>query len=344
MNCNRLIWTMLDTPNQDEFFLIENRQAGKWDRNLPGHGMMVARVDSSNVRVWWQNTVNCDPKHMYYELLRAGNTTSGALASDPFPGIFGVSNLTNTTLPNLKTWAGTANAYELMRINEKNGVITFDLVKAGQSKYAVETFNSIALNATTGMGDMTSWQLAQCTMTEVEGNDRAVAMKNPSVLRMTAPIYYDINQVAFEVNNLSGDAAKIALQYTIDGKNWKNMTTSLGNTYISVPGSSHFFTYWNASFVKTQPIQFRITMTAGSKTAPCYVDNFTVFYTGTPGQNGVRGDLNGDGNVDVTDVDIIIDMVLGKKEINLKTADLNGNNMVDVADVDVLIDIVLGRQ
>ena len=55
----------LNTPNENEFFLIENRQPGKWDRYLPGHGMMVARVDSSDTRVWWQNTVNCNPDHMY---------------------------------------------------------------------------------------------------------------------------------------------------------------------------------------------------------------------------------------------------------------------------------------
>ncbi len=57
----------------------------------------------------------------------------------------------------------------------------------------------------------------------------------------------------------------------------------------------------------------------------------------------VRGDMNGDGIVDVTDVDIMIDMVLGKAPQDLTKADLDGNGLVDVSDVDMLIDIVLGK-
>ena len=216
------------------------------------------------------------------------------------------------------------------------------MVKAGQSKSVVETFNSLPLTATTGNGDITSWQLAQCTLTEVADGDHAVAMKNPSVLKMTQPVYFNTSQACFDVKNTSGDAAKIALQYTIDGNNWKNATSSLGNTYINVAGGANFTTYWNVSFVKTQPVQFRIAMTAGSKTAPCLVDNFTIFYTGTPGGTGVRGDLNGNGTVDVADVNIMIDMVLGK-QAPTPAADLNNNGTVDVSDVNALIDIVLGK-
>ena len=57
----------------------------------------------------------------------------------------------------------------------------------------------------------------------------------------------------------------------------------------------------------------------------------------------VWGDLNFDGIVDVTDVSIAIDMVLGKREPDLLLADLDGNGMVDVSDVGMLIDIVLGK-
>lgn len=57
----------------------------------------------------------------------------------------------------------------------------------------------------------------------------------------------------------------------------------------------------------------------------------------------VTGDLNGDGIVDVTDVSIIIDMVLGKVEKDLEKADLTGDGEIDVSDVSSLIDIVLGK-
>ena len=62
-----------------------------------------------------------------------------------------------------------------------------------------------------------------------------------------------------------------------------------------------------------------------------------------PAFSQTRGDLNGDDIVDVTDVSIMIDMVLGKQEHNLAIGDLDGNSMIDVSDVSAIIDIVLGK-
>ena len=59
--------------------------------------------------------------------------------------------------------------------------------------------------------------------------------------------------------------------------------------------------------------------------------------------NGLRGDLNSDGIVDVSDLNVMIDMMLGKQTMNLSTADLNGDGWVDVSDVSTLIDIALGK-
>lgn len=57
---------------------------------------------------------------------------------------------------------------------------------------------------------------------------------------------------------------------------------------------------------------------------------------------GKRGDLNGDNIVDVSDVNLMIDMVLGKWN-PIPAADLNNSGLVDVSDVNLLIDIVLGK-
>ena len=121
----------LDTQVKREFFLIENRQkTSKWDKYLPGHGMVVFRVDSTNANVWRENTVNCNPKHNYFEVLRAGGgNKSGAFASDPFPGTKRVTTLNNITEPaNLLTWSGMPSLLGFENIKEKDGVITFDIV------------------------------------------------------------------------------------------------------------------------------------------------------------------------------------------------------------------------
>lgn len=123
----------LNTPEKKESFYIENRQRTKWDRALPGHGMLIFRVDSTNTPAWeYYNSVNDNPQHPYYELLRAGGVKSGsyfaaaATASDPFPGTRGITTVNNETSPSLKTWSGKLSNLGLRNIRENQGVITFE--------------------------------------------------------------------------------------------------------------------------------------------------------------------------------------------------------------------------
>ncbi len=341
---------ILRTPQNKEYFIMENRQkTSKWDAYLPGHGMLVTRVDSTNTYYWTVNQVNNNASRMYYELLRAGNTSTGALASDPFPGTYGVAALTNTTQPNLKTYSGRACSYIITNIAESNGVISFNLKTPGNEKTLVETFNQIGEsteNIYEAQGDIALWRLAQCQSVVVDGTNRAVAMKNPSVLQMQEPIYYNIEQVTFEVNNTSSVAAKIALQYTVDGgKKWNNAKTSTGATSFSVAGNAAITTYWAVELSNMQPTQFRIQMTGGSKTAPMQVDNFTVYYTGEQGQGTTyeTGDVNGDGVVDVNDINILINIILERDSADNYDgrAYIAGGTTVSIEDLNMLINIML---
>ena len=58
-----------------------------------------------------------------------------------------------------------------------------------------------------------------------------------------------------------------------------------------------------------------------------------------------KGDVNGDGEVDVNDVNILINVVLGKEDGNKYDgrANVDGSGDVDVNDVNTLINIVLGK-
>lgn len=117
----------LNTPVNKEFFMIENRQKTKWDAKLPGHGMLIFRVDSTNAQIWQSNAVNNYPNHNYYELLRAGGYQNGDSSSDPFPGSGRVTTISNETSPaNLKTWAGKEASIGLTNITEHNGQISFE--------------------------------------------------------------------------------------------------------------------------------------------------------------------------------------------------------------------------
>ena len=58
------------------------------------------------------------------------------------------------------------------------------------------------------------------------------------------------------------------------------------------------------------------------------------------------GDINCDRVIDVSDVDVIIDNILGRQELEGKgfiNADLTHDGIIDVADVNALIDLILGK-
>ena len=128
----------IDSPVKNEFFLLENRQNGdfKWDAYLPGHGLLVYRVDKSNQSVWDDNHVNVKAERNYYELVRARgyekmDEYTIATGYDPFPGLGKVTTLHNGTEPaNLKTWSGKATKWGLFNISENDGVISFEIQDA----------------------------------------------------------------------------------------------------------------------------------------------------------------------------------------------------------------------
>jgi hypothetical protein len=54
------------------------------------------------------------------------------------------------------------------------------------------------------------------------------------------------------------------------------------------------------------------------------------------------GDTNGDSVINVLDVIIMVNMILGEIQIDLNTADMNGDGLVNVSDVVLLINTILG--
>ena len=61
-----------------------------------------------------------------------------------------------------------------------------------------------------------------------------------------------------------------------------------------------------------------------------------------PAGPGTKGDLDGNGVVDVDDLNMVINMMLGKAE-KTPAADTNGDGNVDVDDMNIIINIMLGK-
>ena len=59
-------------------------------------------------------------------------------------------------------------------------------------------------------------------------------------------------------------------------------------------------------------------------------------------KTSVKGDVNGDGVIDVADISAIISVMAGTA--NYDNADVNGDKVVDVADISNVIDIMAGNK
>ena len=72
-------------PNPTTFYMIENRQQEGWDEHLPGHGMMLTKVQY-NYNRWFQNIVNNSSSKMGVDLIEAkSNSDNQGKATDLFP-------------------------------------------------------------------------------------------------------------------------------------------------------------------------------------------------------------------------------------------------------------------
>jgi len=57
------------------------------------------------------------------------------------------------------------------------------------------------------------------------------------------------------------------------------------------------------------------------------------------------GDIDGDGQVTVSDINVIINMMAGMDDGSIDTtiADVDGDGQVTLSDINVIIDIILGK-
>ena len=341
---------ILYSPVEKEYWIIDNRQKSRWDYYLPGHGMVICRVDSTSVSPWTNHQVNCNPTHMYYEMVRAGNTTSDDLASDPFPGTKCNTMWCSRSIPMAKTWGGYMCDKGLYNIRETDGVITFDVRDESDVTCLIEDFETMPATTSTSEtgveGRFTKWNFTKCNVVETEegvGHDaQAVKMLLPSQFTMATPIRKSINLVSFFVQNTSTTASKFALTYSLDGgTTWQKPRHSAGASPATIGGRESNIIFWPVDIKKSENVIFRVAMSAGSKTIPAYVDDFTVYYT----DSGVSipGDANGDGVVDITDANIAINIILGNLSLSdYPDADVDGNGECNITDVNAIINIILG--
>ena len=108
-------------PDPTTFYLLENRQQTGWDEYLPGHGLMLTKIQY-NYKKWFDNTVNNTAKSMGVDLIEADGKAPNYDDARPSNGYMGKAK---------DLFPAGANAYTLItdhaieEITEENGQISF---------------------------------------------------------------------------------------------------------------------------------------------------------------------------------------------------------------------------
>lgn len=296
----------INSSIKNEYFLIENRQQTGWDAYLPGHGMTVMRVDSTNVDVWEKNAINCNPAHNYLELLRATpNTKSSGTTTtvtdsqgDPFPGSGNVTAISNETSPSLRSWTGTASPVIITNIAENgDGIISFSTVAEDVPTdfEDFETMNFTSGADTIAEGRFCKWSLsgkaAVMPAEENAGNGgKAVGFLRKSELR-TSVIDRKVSALELTIFNPTSSMANFRCHYSVNnGQTWVALKNIDGMDITSLQAGTSQNVIFNVS---VENAMFRVMEYTGSNSDYCYVDDIKFTYEKGSGVESVMTGADG---------------------------------------------------
>lgn len=266
-----------------EHFIIENRQKVKWDASMEGKGMLIWRVDSSNVSLWEKNDVNTMPDHPLFELVRAMPDTKSSStkitdsAGDPFPGSGKVTTISNSTTPSLRSWNGTECEFLLTGIKEVDGEMTFTVTKEEPQSF-METFAEMGSFAKTNLvvkdGTHYKWTFVNAGVKAVTGykqvTGNAVEMYKGSHLT-SGNIENGVESMEYVVANSSTMPTLVSTYFSADnGETWQKI------------GVSTMFNAKEEKSIKLPAIDLpansmvRIMIESGSTLTPVFVDNINI--------------------------------------------------------------------
>lgn len=139
-------YKLINSGNEDEYFLVENRQYSGWDESLPKSGVLITHVDFDQT-VWDYNMVNTtgtnpdlnftnphqrmtifhadnDDDSKYYSKTQQGYTKTTYLG-DPYP-YKGNDSLTSMSRPSNAVYTKNADGKRYMDVAIRNIAVTSD--------------------------------------------------------------------------------------------------------------------------------------------------------------------------------------------------------------------------
>ena len=263
---------IVKTAKDGEKFYVENRQKQGWDESLPGHGLLVWRIDTSNNEMFTKNVPNNTP----------GSECVQILGNGPYKEL-------DLTSVNNSIWKEKGAVTDLYNITANNGAITFE---TGKDLYPteIEDFENTPVtteNANNLNGKFFSWSTEGVTIVSTDcgyGTGQHVAKFTTTGKLTSAALTKNIRTLNFTVNN-PGEAARFALRTSTDGENWTVFKTTNGNSAVDiVKNSSKKFSYRNI------PAGSMIQFMMGNTGSICYLDNIMFSFTNATAITTINSD------------------------------------------------------
>ena len=142
----------------------------------------------------------------------------------------------------------------------------------------------------------------------------------------------------------NGDTDRWIVSVTENGSTWIDLENTSASNLSWVEKRFMLSDYINLG----SSISFRFTAEdvfydgnagSGGSLVEAAVDDFSLKYLSSG--SGILGDVNSDESVDVLDVVLIVNMILGNDSPNYATADINSDGSINVQDIISLINIIL---
>ena len=149
-----------------------------------------------------------------------------------------------------------------------------------------------------------------------------------SSITMTQDVEGGTSAIAFWAASYGNDSdASLGVEFSTDhGTSW----TELGSFTVTRGTLQHII----MDIPLEGSARFRIAQSSGSRVN---IDDITIY--GRANEPALKGDVNGDGEINIADVNAVIDIILnGTVGFD---GDTNGDGEVNIADVNTIIDIIL---
>ena len=332
------------------FFMLENRQKVKWDAFLPGHGLLVSRVAlPPNDGIPYVGIVRASRDEV-------GDGVSVVQNTETFPGVGHVRILGPGTAsyPYVFDFNSRDNVYPmsfLYDIEENEGVVSFNVVPISATTRLLEVFGQMEATPTmlekqwqgqNFVWDFYSAGVAECDDSLVVSGlgEKVLKMALPSKVETSNYVGHNVYQLSIGVVSPRSNtvSARITLSYSTDGKKWTTARAITGYQYNEIKPGEGTRIGW--SLEEPKPVLYRITVTTSKTNNYLYFEDLKIEYK----DDMLAGDVDGNGNVDIDDLNLLINIILelDSDAGNAARADVDGSGGVDIDDVNRLISILLG--